>query len=625
VQEGSKSPTCYAYYEPSGLLRTLTTPAPGTAGSTLTVGYSYTYDSLGNVLTETMPGNNAASTITTTFGYTNDGGYSQPAAIGQPLTITDNLGKVSHLRYDSRGNPLSVIDALSNETDMTFNIANQELQTSFPTTGQQGSGHSNSLNAYLYPGGPQTSVIASDESGAAIRQVSYAHGLEGETLGMSGSTEPVTYTYDSQYRMATLTDGNGHTTHYYYKQQGYLDAVTYPGYTGPAPVLNPATDDYDNVTGKDSLRFPAYDAKGNPLRRMDGNGMTTNYTYNDPQSLLTNIHYVYPSGYTGGTAGDVSFAYDTYGRRAAMTDGTGSQSYGYDDLDDPLSVTTTYTGLPAQSITYGYWPDGSRQTMTSPVGSYSYSYNGADRMTGMSNPYGQAAAWNYLDNGWLAKQTLSNAGIAVAVMSCSYTQRGQLTALTNRRSNGSTLSDYTGMTYDGVGNRASWTGSIPANPSYSRTDSYTYDAKNQVTQEASTGLNYSNTFGYDPAGNPTTYRGATRGFNADNQDVGSGYDGNGNPTTYQGQGFVFDPENRMTQDGSVLSCGYTGDGLRAWKQGSSGRTYFIYDGDQPVCEVNSAGTLTAVNDFGTNGVWARHEANSSYGVDGSTRSARKGV
>jgi len=58
---------------------------------------------------------------------------------------------------------------------------------------------------------------------------------------------------------------------------------------------------------------------------------------------------------------------------------------------------------------------------------------------------------------------------------------------------------------------------------------------------------------------------------------------------------------------------YTGDGLRAWKQNSSGaRTYFLYDGSEPVCEMNGSGNLTAVNDFGADGVWARHTTTSDW-------------
>ena len=621
VSEGDKAPTSFAYYEPSGLVKSFHAPMPGTVGGTATVNYSYTYDGLGNLLTETTPGNNAAQAITMTFGYTTDSGYSQTAAIGQPLTVTDNLGKVTHLRYDSRGNCLSVADAISSwfpdQYDFTYNIADQPLQTISPATNQQGSGRTTQTSAYLYLDGPLTGGTTTDETGAAIRQVSYAYGQEGEMLGVSGSTEPATYTYDALYRLATLTDGSGHATRYYYKQQGYLDAVTYPGYAGPTPVYNSATDGYSNITGTDSIRFPAYDPNGNLLRRMDGNGVETDYTHNaDPQSLLTLMHYVYPIGYTGGTTGDVSLAYDAYGRRAGMADGTGSQNYAYDDEDNPLSVTTTYTGLPAKAVTYGYWPNGSRQSMTSPVSatSYGYTYDAVGRMTGMTNPYGQAAAWDYLDNGWLFHQTLSNAGAAAVITSCYYTQRGQLTSINNRRSDNSTLSDYTGMSYDGAGNRTSWTGNIPAAPNWNRTDSYSYDAKNQLTQEASTGpLSYTANFGYDPSGNATTLSNQGHTYNADNQDTASTYDGNGNPAGYNGSGLRFDPENRLTQVGSVLSCGYNGDGLRAWKQNSSGaRTYFLYDGDQPVCELNGSGNLTAVNDFGADGVWARHDLSDEW-------------
>ena len=46
--------------------------------------------------------------------------------------------------------------------------------------------------------------------------------------------------------------------------------------------------------------------------------------------------------------------------------------------------------------------------------------------------------------------------------------------------------------------------------------------------------------------------------------------------------------------------------MRAWKQNSSSvRTYFLYDGSQPVCELNSSGAVTAVNTFGANGLISR--------------------
>jgi len=47
--------------------------------------------------------------------------------------------------------------------------------------------------------------------------------------------------------------------------------------------------------------------------------------------------------------------------------------------------------------------------------------------------------------------------------------------------------------------------------------------------------------------------------------------------------------------------------LRAWKQTGSGRTYYIYDGDDVVGEFGSGNNfLSALNTWGANGLLARH-------------------
>ena len=179
---------------------------------------------------------------------------------GQVLAATDNLGKASHMQYDVRGNQTAAIDALGNETDMSFNLANQPVQTTFPATGQQGPSHAFALNAYLYPDGPLLSTSSYDESGAAIRQMNYAYGQEGEMRGVSGSTEPVTYTYDALYRLSGLADGGGSTTHYFYNTAGHLYQVAYPGAAAFTTPLAAGT--------RDTVTFPAYDTTDNILRRI---------------------------------------------------------------------------------------------------------------------------------------------------------------------------------------------------------------------------------------------------------------------------------------------------------------------------------------------------------------------
>jgi RHS repeat-associated protein len=79
----------------------------------------------------------------------------------------------------------------------------------------------------------------------------------------------------------------------------------------------------------------------------------------------------------------------------------------------------------------------------------------------------------------------------------------------------------------------------------------------------------------------------------------------------------FDPENRMTSYGSLMSSSYRGDGLRASKQSCGNTTYFLYDGIVPVSELNSSSAVIATNTFGANGLvsWRTGSASVFYSFD----------
>ena len=135
VQHGGKPATTFTYFEPSGLVESVTTPKPGATDNSMVTTF-FTYDALGNVETVKKPGNNATGTITTVYGY-----GTQPK-LGQPLTVADVIdpdntsdpgwSRMTHLSYDARGNMVSATDAQGNHVDYTYNIANQPLLAILP-------------------------------------------------------------------------------------------------------------------------------------------------------------------------------------------------------------------------------------------------------------------------------------------------------------------------------------------------------------------------------------------------------------------------------------------------------------------------------------------------------------
>ena len=326
VQVGNRAPSFLNYLEPSGLLSSIVVPKPGTIGGTNTVTSSFTYDALGNVLTETSPGNNAAAAITATYNYTQDGAYNQSESLGLPLTVTDNLGKVSHFRYDVQGRCIAAIDPLNHETDYTFNIADQVTQASYPATGQTGPGHANAQYGYLYIGGPVNFVGVYNESNTLVRHVTPVYGLEGETRSATGDVFGSQVLFDAAYRPVAVYDGKNNPTLYSYNTTGQLVSMTY--------------------TDGNAVNFTAFNPGGQPLTRIDARGIESDYVYNDPCGRITDV--VHPAN----PSVDIHIVYDRYGRTTSQADGAGTVAYGYDDTNRYTNVTTTYTGLPAQTLSY---------------------------------------------------------------------------------------------------------------------------------------------------------------------------------------------------------------------------------------------------------------------------------
>jgi RHS repeat-associated protein len=440
--------------------------------------------------------------------------------------------------------------------------------------------------------------------------------------------------------LATLSDGNGNATKYYYNAAGYLNAVTFPGYSGGAPSFNVASGNWQGVSGSDSLIYTSYDGNGDLTSSVDGRGVVKSLTYNDPGNFLTNIHYTLPTPSTGITpTSDVKYVYDGFGRISSISNSVEASTYGktgtpgYDDDGDILNITESFFNsagtavVAAGTLSYGYFPNGSRSSLSVLANgggsseSFSYQYDADDRPSSLTNPFGETTTWSYYNNDWLASQADYNgAGGLVSTARYAYNGRGFLTDLANTNSTGSTLSEYGSSTqaiaYDAAGNLTSFAANEPIASGYSGSTSYSYDGHDQLTNEnSSRNGGYSNTFNHDGAENPTTFRNASvTPANADSQlaiPSVNVFDGNGNPTTYGGKGLSFDAANHMTSYGATEANTFNPEGLRAGKLGAN-QTYYLYDtGMSTVCELNAQSSVTATNTIGVNGVISRNSASSS--------------
>lgn len=597
MQVGNLTPTTYTYYEPNGLVRSVITAKPGsTTGETVTT--SYTYDELGNILTVTRPGNNAAVTLTTSFNYTTDGNYTQYARIGQSLTLTSPAGRIIHFRFDARGNQVRITDELANATESQYNLADQAEEMRSPDITRDGVGFIRRVNDFLYTGGPKTRERLYNEQGMLVKQINYSYGPEGELLARSGDMEAVSYTYDALNRRKTFTDGRNNTTMYSYDAVGNLAQIQYPG--------------------GETTQFPSYDATGRLLERVDGNGVHTLYTYGDAEGHLTSISY------PATPALDVEFSYDEYGRKTLMTDSTGVIAYSYTCCEGTLtSVTTHYTSLPEVTIYYTYYPDGTRKTMTiSGTGTFLYEYNKAGQSVRLRNPFGMATTWQYAADGKLSRETLGNR----AWTSFGYDAIGRITRLAHYSPKGRLLANFDNVSYDAKGNRLGFQATVPGLPRYSGMTTLSYDSKDQLLQEETIRYGgYTRSYAYDITGNPTFFAGISHpDYNENNQLDETSYlfDNNGNPTVYGQNHMSFDPENRLTEfrDANnviLLTAGYNGNGLRAWKSTHQGKVYFIYDGDKLVAELDATGVIQTVMTWGPSGLLARNSIWYMYDLHGS--------
>lgn len=318
---------------------------------------------------------------TLAIGYTSSGLIS---------SITDELGRETVISYNEHDQPLRITYASGDRLDFSYLHASSYTEVTrrlsradgaVVSTGSSRHDAVSGLPLHGYLGGAVELAVQHQYNGLDDLLQTTLHGQFGNTTGATTSTS--SYGYDSEGRLRQVEDGLNGVTSFSYD---LFDRVT------QVADANGGATRYDYSAWGEVLRLLSpdsgssgyeYDAAGNLVSAVDANGLRTAYSH-DALSRLAGIDYA-------GDELDVRLSYDegTFGkgRLTAVTDGSGSSSYHYDDRGLLLQSSAAVAGQNLD-VSYGYNDAGQLVGIGYPSGAWvSYSYDNAGRLSAIGHEY----------------------------------------------------------------------------------------------------------------------------------------------------------------------------------------------------------------------------------------------
>ncbi len=564
--------TSYSNHDALGNPRTITDPN----GNATT----YTYDTIGRVLTVKAPGDTAATQyVYVSVGCTScgSGGANKIDYIilpegnkidydydsyGNLAKISDNAGNSINYTYDSEGNRLKVeirdtAGLLQKSLDYQYDALNRVKQIRNPD---------NTYTEYAYDfGGKRTSLT--DPKG---NTTAYSYdALNRLTDMVQPGTITTKYGYDTNNNVTSIKDANTNTTTYKYDDKGRIYQVISPD------------------TGTTTY---GYDAAGNLTSKTDAKGTTVAYSY-DALNRLTKIDFSSDT--------DIVYTYDTCfngkGRLCTMTDTSGTTSYEYTPKGQVKKETKVIDSV--NYVTqYTYDQNGNLKTMTYPSGRViTYNYTNDRAVSVLNNAANLTTNISYKPFGGMSSLTYGN-GLTGTI---GYDNQYRITSIT-----AGTVLSLSYNQYDANGNIKNIQNIL--DPTKNR--SYDYDSLNRLG--TATGPWGSIGWTYDGAGNRQTqtngssssysYQTGTNKLTSITGAVSMSFtfDSNGNTYTENAKEFIYNQNQRLIRvtDGGVTKGEYTfnGNGQRVKKVVNGTTTIFHYSlSGQLIVESNSAGATTS--------------------------------
>jgi RHS repeat-associated protein len=481
-------------------------------------------------------------------------------SFGQVDTEKDALNRTSTYTYDSHGAITTSVDPAAVTTTAVFDNLNR------PTSVTVGG----NTTTFAYDTRARLTTITHP---GATGSVSYGYDLNGNLTSVTDEISRVTsYVYDASNRRTSWTNPRGDVETYAYNSNGWRTS-TVNGRSHTRTYGYTARGDVANLTMPDgAVEQWSYDGRGNTTLYTSPLAYGVTYTFDD-SNRQTGVDYPV------GTA-DVTFGYDISSRQTTMTDGTGTSTWTYNDASEITSLAQ-----PGGTISYTYNLAGQRLTMVEPRGTSTYAYDSAGRLQSLTDPESRVTTWTYDSLSRVSRRTIH----AGTYDDYTYDVRDRVLTM-NTRNGGGTLLRAQSWTYDSASQVISHTLAGTAT-------TYTYDLAGQLLTESRTG--YSASYTYDGNGNRAsrTVNGVTETYAYDSGDKLTGITGGLNPRTFtydaagrtssviSGSGtttLTYDHESRITQiaypGGATSTFGYNGLDTRTSKNGPSGTRNYLRDG-----------------------------------------------
>jgi RHS repeat-associated protein len=481
------------------------------------------------------------------------------AANGDLESATDPLGHETKFEYDTYGDVKARINAAGDRTAWTYDKDGEQLTEVSPRGNEEGAkaeefetkterdaqgrpikitdplGRETKL-AYNKNGSLET---ITDALGHATN---YTYNADDERTKVEKATSAITeFAYDSMGEVKSRTDGNGYTTKYEH------DALEQP------------TETIDPLERKAKRE---YDAVGNLKKTEDPLGRTVSYSY-DAANRPTKIDY------SEAATSDITYKYDKDGNVVEMTDGTGTTTKEYDQLDRLIEVKDGVKEV----VKYKYDLGNELTELTYPNGeTVKHAFDKAGRLEKVTDWLGKETTFGYNRDSQVKAMTFP--ATTSNVDEYAYNKADQLTEVSMKKK-AEVLASMS-YTRDKIGQveKSTETG-FPEVPEYN----YEYDAGNRLLKSNGTLFEYDKannvkkispaTYTYDKAAQIATASNATFEYNKLGQRIKETPSG-GSATTYS-----FDQAGNLVASKSPEAENtfqYDGTGLRT-KETKGASTY----------------------------------------------------